>query len=149
MDLEAVKQLSNQSNYYNLLGMRVIDIKPGYARMELDVTDPVRQTYGHMHGGAIASIVDEAGGLAVFGAQDDPVKTVTIEMKVNYIAPLANGTLVTEGRVMHMGRRTAVSQVEARGDDGRLIALGLCTYMLIESSPMSHIMCVDEGAEEL
>ena len=55
----------------------------------------------------------------------------TVEFKVNFLAPIRHGEVLAEGRVVHRGRRIAVSEVEVRDDADRPIARGLVTLMIL------------------
>jgi len=55
---------------------------------------------------------------------------VTVDLRVNYIASLKRGTLVADGRVVHMGKKTGVAQAEVRDQDGNLIAVGMSTHLV-------------------
>jgi uncharacterized protein (TIGR00369 family) len=83
-----------------------------------------------MHGGAIASLIDSAGGLAA-RTLTHPAIVTTVEFKVNFLAPIRRGEVSAEGRVVHRGRRTAVSEVEVRDEADRPVACGLVTLMIL------------------
>ncbi|MEW5933453.1 MAG: PaaI family thioesterase, partial [Bacillota bacterium] len=53
----------------------------------------------------------------------------TVEMKVNYLAPVNGGRLVAEGRLVHRGRTLAVGTAEVRNGEGTLVAVGTATYL--------------------
>ncbi|MCL5257162.1 MAG: PaaI family thioesterase [Chloroflexi bacterium] len=132
MDFEQTKNLVDIQPYYRLLGMTLAELRPGYARLELPAERKLRQMSGNVHGGAICSALDSVGGISVYSLLDQPMKIVTIEMSVNFIAAISNGLVQCEGHIVHKGRTTAVSRVEAKSGDGRLMAIGLCTYMVLD-----------------
>jgi len=59
------------------------------------------------------------------------VKVVTIEMKVNFLSPIAEGRITAEGRIIFKGSRIAVGDVEISDQDGRMVAKSVATYMMM------------------
>lgn len=122
----------NACPYYRLLGMTVIAMGDGYARLEMPVEEKLLQIYGGVHGGATASLADSAVAVALISASSPDEKAFTVELKLNYLAPVSQGHLVAEARLFHRGRTIAAGEVEVRNGDGRLIAKGLATYMPVK-----------------
>ena len=57
--------------------------------------------------------------------------TTTIEMKINFLAPAESGVLTATTKIVSPGRRVMVGEMEVRDEDGKLIAQGLGSYMVI------------------
>ncbi|MCL5960440.1 MAG: PaaI family thioesterase [Chloroflexi bacterium] len=125
---EKVKALANTSPFYQLLGMELVELAEGYARFRMPVEDKLLQLYEAVHGGAIASLADSAAALALISLLTPAEKAVTVEMKINYLAPTLAGELIAEGRVVHKGGRLSVIDVEVRNNGERLVAKSLITY---------------------
>jgi uncharacterized protein (TIGR00369 family) len=119
----------NGCPYYRLLGMRVVAMGDGYARLEMPVEEKLLQIYGGVHGGATASLADSAVAVALISASSPEEKAFTVELKLNYLAPVSRGQLIAEARLFHRGRTIAAGDVEVRSDGGRLVAKGIATYM--------------------
>ena len=88
---------------------------------------------GTVHGGAISTLVDismaEAIGTTV--AEEDE-RPVTVEMKVNYMAPGKPGALASEARVRKGGKRMTVVEAEVvQEEDGEVVALATGTYTIV------------------
>ncbi len=83
-----------------------------------------------MHGGAIASLIDSAGGLAA-RTLAYPTAVATVEFKVNFLAPIRQGAVVADGKVIHKGRRITVSEVVVRDEKDRELARGLVTLIVL------------------
>jgi 1,4-dihydroxy-2-naphthoyl-CoA hydrolase len=78
---------------------------------------------GMLHGGALMSLADSAGGfLAFLNLPADARGTATIESKTNFFAPLAGGHVHAVSRALHKGKRTIVVDTELRDDAGKLLA---------------------------
>lgn len=119
----------NDCAYYRLLGMRVEAMGGGYARLTMPVEEKLLQIYGTVHGGATASLADSAVAVALISTIPADEKALTLELKLNFLAPVAEGQLIAEARLFHRGRSVAVGDVEIRNSNGRLVAKGIATYM--------------------
>ncbi|MCK5563547.1 PaaI family thioesterase, partial [Candidatus Bathyarchaeota archaeon] len=84
-----------------------------------------------VHGGAIGSLADSAAAWATIGSAGLKAAPVTVEMKINFLAPVKSGRLTAEARIVHKGNKISLSDVEVKDDKGRLVAKGLVTYYLI------------------
>lgn len=78
----------NQSEFARLLGMEILEARPGYARVRMD-TDGKRNLRGFAHGGAIFALADQAFGIAANLGQVDEV---ALSAHICYLVP-AKGTL--------------------------------------------------------
>ena len=92
---------------------------------------------GTVHGGWMATLLDSALGCCVHTKLPAGVGYTTIEFKVNLTRPLfkESGEVVCEGRVVHFGRTTAVSEATLRTADGKLIAMGTETCAIFPIPP--------------
>ena len=116
--------------FAQLLGMKILKLNPGYAELGLAYQKRITQPYGFMHGGAIAALADTVAATAIHTLLDIEDKMVSIEMKVNYLAPVTKGKIVASAKVIHKGRKTAVTDVDIKDSEGKLCAKSIVTYML-------------------
>lgn len=119
----------NTMPYYRLLGMRVEAMENGFALVVMPIRDSLMQMYGSVHGGAIASLADTAIGVALISVLREDEKAITVDLKVNYVAPANGGLLIAEARLFQRGKRIAAGEVEIRDDAGRLVAKGISTLV--------------------
>ena len=131
VDFEALRDHANQVPMYKLIGMEVVEVRAGYARFRLPFREELTQPMGVMHGGAFAAVADSAVAIALWGLVGADKAFTTIEMKINFIAPVASGEVIAEGHIVHCGRRTAIGDVTLRDQDGRLVGKCLATYMIL------------------
>jgi len=118
-----------QAGFHNTCGFRVVSYGEGKARVELQVAAAVENLNGMLHGGAIASLIDQAGTIAVLTADREGRPGVSTDLNVTFLAPVANGTtVVADAVVMKVGRTLAFVTVDVRraGDDA-LVAQGRMT----------------------
>jgi acyl-CoA thioesterase len=119
--------------FYRHLGMTLSAINWGRAEMRLQVRRELTQDTGTAHGGAVTTLVDSVVGLALYSMLTSDHLITTVELKVNFLAPAHAGVLRAEGRIIHRGKRIAVGEADVRDRNGRLIAKGIVTYMILEN----------------
>jgi uncharacterized protein (TIGR00369 family) len=116
--------------YYTLLNMKIREVKDGYARLTMKLEEKHLQFLKTVHGGAIASLADSAAAWATVGSAGVETTPVTVEMKINFLAPVESGLLVAEARTVHRGKTISLSDVEVKDNKGRIVAKSLVTYYL-------------------
>lgn len=93
-------------------GARMLALGPGRCEVELPFSDKVTQQHGYFHGGAIGALADIAGGYSGYTmiGLDDAI--LTVEYKLNILAPGAGERLVGRGRVLRSGRTLTVTTAD-------------------------------------
>jgi uncharacterized protein (TIGR00369 family) len=94
------------------LGAGLVSVSPGTCEIELPFSDAVSQQYGFFHGGVIGTNADTAGGYAAFTLMDADDGILTVEYKINMMAPASGELLIGRGQVLRSGRTLTVSQAE-------------------------------------
>ena len=118
--------------FYRLLGLEVVGLAPGEARISMKAGPHLHNTTGIVHGGAIAALADASSGVAMATRVPRGSKRIiTVEQKVNFIAPVRKGDLVGIGRVVFDGGEIAVSESEIYDHDDRLVAKSIATHMVL------------------
>lgn len=130
--LEQVKDLVNRSFYYQLLGMEVVTMKKGESTLRMPFKRELTHPYGMIHGGAIASLADSAVAMALVTVVDPNDRITTIEFKVNFLAPVSEGKLTAQAKILHKGGKTAVGDVEVLNEKGDLVAKVIATYSIMK-----------------
>ncbi len=128
---QAISKVVNQSPYFSLLSMKIKDLDWGTALLEIEAEEKHLQPFGYVHGGAIASVMDAAAFWAVFPQVPDGMGLTTVEIKVNYLAPVQKGKLVAKGRCIKIGRTLALGEASISGPEGNLLAHGTATMMIV------------------
>lgn len=102
------------------MGATVVSVEPGRVVLAAPIGDGFRQQQGFAHGGMVFALGDSAAGYAALTVIAPDAEVMTVEMKINLLAPGA-GRLVAEGRVLKPGRRLVVvaADVWAEAPDGR------------------------------
>ncbi|MFE2638563.1 PaaI family thioesterase [Streptomyces scopuliridis] len=116
------------------LGARVSHIAPGRVHIVLPRRPEVTQQHGYFHAGATSAIADSAGGYAAFTLFPENTEVLTVEYKINLLAPAVGDHIEAVGTVPKSGRTLTVCQLEVFGvQDGRrsLVAGGQQTLIRV------------------
>jgi len=95
------------------LGARVSRLAPGECDIELPFRAELTQQHGYFHGGIIGTISDSAGGYAAYTLMPDDSSVLTVEYKMNLLAPGDGDMLIARGKVLKAGRTLVVTRVDA------------------------------------
>jgi uncharacterized protein (TIGR00369 family) len=134
--VKAVCQLVNRSPYFDLLSMEVKDLQWGTALMEVEIQEKHLQPFGNVHGGVMASVLDAVAFWAVFPQVERGKGLITVEIKVNYLAPVRTGRLIAQGQCIKLGRSLALGEARMTNSDGKLVAQGTATMMILPESSL-------------
>jgi uncharacterized protein (TIGR00369 family) len=129
--VRAISKVVNQSPYFSLLSMKIKDLDWGTSLLEIEAEEKHLQPFGYVHGGAIASVMDAAAFWAVFPQVPDGMGMTTVDIKVNYLAPVQKGKIVAKGRCIKIGRTLALGEASVSGPEGNLLAHGISTMMIV------------------
>ncbi len=114
--------------FVNFLGVQVPELGEGYARFVLAIRQDFHNSQGFLQGGVIAALADEAVAYALFSLVASGEMISTVEMKINFLAPVQEGHIEARAHISKRGRTLSLGEVEVRQGD-RLVAKGLCTYI--------------------
>lgn len=120
--------------YWKLLGMKIVDCDDGKKGVELEVTEGLLQIYGNVHGGVLASILDSAIVVTLNQYLVLEDRAFTVEMKLNFLRPAKKGRILGVGTIIQKGRRIIVGQGEINDEEGKILAFGTATFMIVTAS---------------
>jgi uncharacterized protein (TIGR00369 family) len=120
------------------LGATLGLIAPGRVHILLPSRPEVTQQHGYVHAGATSAIADSAGGYAALTMFDAASDVLTVEYKINLLAPAAGDHLEAVGKVVKSGRTLTVCTLEVFGVHGTqrsLVANGQQTLIRLNATP--------------
>jgi len=118
----------------DLIGARLTVVEPGTTEIALAFRDDLTQQKGFVHGGILGMIADSACGYAAYSLMPATSSLVTVEYKINILAP-ARGDLVARGQVIRPGRTLTVTRGEIFSADGTHVASMQQTLMMLADTP--------------
>ena len=103
-----------------LIGANLSALTPGRCEIRLAFRDDLTQQNGFFHAGITSAIVDSAGGYAGYTLMPAGTDVLTVEFKLNLLAPADGETLIAEGHVLKPGRNLVITRGEVYAvKDGR------------------------------
>ena len=127
-----MEKIKSSQPYWTLLGIEMLDIKKGWAKLQLPFAKKLTHPYGIAHGGVIFSLADSAVAMALLGLVEKGERFTTVEMNINYVSPFREGNITAEARIVNKGSRIALGDVDVRDDQGGLVAKCLATYTIMK-----------------
>ena len=121
-----------------LIGARLDTVGPGYCRVEMPYRDELTQQDGYIHAGIVSAIVDAAGGYAGLTLFPADTNVLTVEYKLNLVAPAVGERFVAEAEVVKPGRTLAITRGEVyseRAGKRTLCAIMQQTLIVIAVAP--------------
>jgi uncharacterized protein (TIGR00369 family) len=128
----------DRQNAMRLIGARLMMIAPGACTIELPYRDDLTQQHGYIHAGIVSTIADSAGGYAGFTLFPVDASVLTVEYKLNLIAPAAGERIVAEALVVKAGKTLVITRGEVyaeRGASRTLCAIMQQTLMVMAGKP--------------
>jgi uncharacterized protein (TIGR00369 family) len=130
--LDRVRESFSRQGAMMLIGARIAALEPGYCALALAPRPEVSQQHGYVHAGILATLVDSAGGYAGYTLFPKDSSVLTVEFKLNLLAPAEGDEIVAEGFVVKSGRTLTITRGEvhaARGGERKLVAIMQQTLM--------------------
>jgi uncharacterized protein (TIGR00369 family) len=121
------------------LGARLVRVDPGHVEIELPFRTELTQQHGFLHAGIVTSMMDSACGYAAMSLMERGAAVLSVEFKVNLLAPARGQLFRASGRVVRAGRNLTVVSGELRvvegAGDGALVAMMTGTMMAVRDRP--------------
>jgi acyl-CoA thioesterase len=114
--------------FADLLGIRRMGMQDGRARFELSVGPQHLNPHGVVHGGVVYTLADYAMGGAVTSRLGPGERCATLEIKINYVAPVSLGLIAAEAQVVARSGRVVVLEARVQADGDRLVALATGSF---------------------
>jgi uncharacterized protein (TIGR00369 family) len=115
------------------LGFRLIEVDEGRVVFEGEPGPHLLNPLGSVHGGWALTLIDSAAGCAVHSRLSAEIGYTTVETKANMTRAIGpnDGTVRCEGQVVSFGRQIATAEARLTGADGKLLAHGTSTLIIL------------------
>ncbi|MFI5229192.1 MAG: PaaI family thioesterase [Gemmatimonadales bacterium] len=134
-DFEArVRASFARQRFMSTLGAKLARVAAGEVDIDLAERDELTQQHGFLHAGALAAVADSACGYAALSLMPAGAAVLSVEFKINLLAPAGGDHVVARGRVIRAGRTVTVcwGEVAAHtGTEERLVATMVGTMMTV------------------
>ncbi|MCH3885424.1 PaaI family thioesterase [Tenacibaculum aquimarinum] len=136
MDTDKILQKLNSFNKNTLmetLDIEFVAVGDDFLTAKMPVTSKVHQPYGIMHGGATAAIAETVGSCASAYFLNDPTKLINgIELSINHIKSIREGTVFATAKAIHQGRTTHLWEIRVEDEEGNLISICKLTNIVLD-----------------
>ena len=129
-----VRASFQQQTVMAAIGASVRSVTPGAVEIELPFRADLCQQDGFLHAGIVTTIVDSACGYAAYTLMPAHARVLSVEFKINFLAPAVGESFIARGKVARAGRTVTVctGEVVAQSQDAqRVIALMQATMMAV------------------
>ncbi len=116
------------------IGARLARVEAGEVDIELNMRDDLVQQHGFLHAGVLATAADSACGYAALSLMPAGTAVLSVEFKINLLAPAAGDRIMARGRVIRAGKTVTVCWGDVTaytGDTDRLVATMVGTMMTV------------------
>ena len=123
-----------RQQFMQYIGARLSRIEPGFCEIQLPHKPELTQQHGYFHAGIISTMADNAAGYAAFTLMPADSSVLSVEFKLNLLAPGDGDRLISRGRVIKPGRTLTVCRADVfnvRGEAETLCATALLTMMAL------------------
>jgi len=136
-----VRDSFNKQTFMSTLGAQLVRVEPGRVDIAVAMRADLVQQHGFLHAGVLASIADSACGYAALSLMPAGAAVLSIEFKINLLAPASGERMVASGTVLRAGRTVTVCRgdVTSHSADGeqRLVAAMTATMMTVRDRGLS------------
>ncbi len=109
---ERVRESFGLQHAMALIGAELAVVEPGYTEIHLPHREEITQQHGFIHGGVVGMIADSAAGYAANTLTPADTSVLTVEYKLNLVAPADGQRLVARGEVIKPGRTLIITRAE-------------------------------------
>ena len=108
----AVRESFSKQEAMRTLGASLRLVEPGRVEIQLPYRGDLTQQHGFLHAGVVTTVMDSSCGYAAFSLMPPGTGVLSVEFKVNLLAPAKGEMLLARGRVMRAGRTLTVCQAD-------------------------------------
>ena len=135
---EKVRSSFSRQKFMDLIGARLVEIRPGYCEIHVPYKSELCQQHGFFHAGIIGTVADNSGGYAAFTLIPADSSILTVEYKLNLIAPGDGELLIARGQVIKSGHTLTICRPDVfvvKNGVERLCATSLMTLIELVGKP--------------
>lgn len=111
------------------LEVRVIDSRENYIKVQMPITDRVKQPFGFLHGGATISLCDTAAQLGTETMTMQVFETRNIN--IHHLASAREGVVTAEAQLIHQGKSAFVWEINVYDERQKQLSRADCTIAIL------------------
>ncbi len=116
------------------LDFHPLSLEEGKVVFEFEPQEFHYNPIGSVHGGVISTVLDTVLGCAIHSKLPQGITYTTLELKINFIKAVTSksGKMIAEGRLIHLGKSTALVEADLKSETGTLYAHGVSTCIIFK-----------------
>ena len=133
-----VRESFSRQGFMDFIGAEITEIGPGYCEIQVPYKRELSQQHGFFHAGIIGTLADNSGGYAAFTLMPTDASILTVEYKLNLIAPGDGELLIGRGQVIKAGSTLTICRPEVfvvKNGVQTLCATALMTLIALSGKP--------------
>ncbi|WP_226580782.1 PaaI family thioesterase [Halobacillus litoralis] len=127
--IEDVRESFEASPFFSHIGFEIMRFEEGDVLLKLPIHEKLHNVNGTLHGGVHATMLDLVLGMAI--RSTTKTRCTTMNLNLNYLAPVAGGEITATGRILKQGYRIVTAEGELYDQEGSMLAKGIGTFKLI------------------
>lgn len=133
-------KLVNQSPFFQLLSMTIDDMGVGFSRLSINLQHKHLSPYMAIQGGVYSALIDAAAYWAVYAELPEGAGLITMDVNVNNLASIKEGTILASGRRIKVGRSICLADVRVEDNTGRILSQGTSKLLVTQGlQPVTQI----------
>jgi len=139
---EHIRRSFSMQGFMSTLGAELTAVAQGSVEICLPFSPSLTQQNGYLHAGAISAVLDSACGYAALTMAADDKEVLTVELKMNLLAPAAGESFAARAQVKRAGRTLTVCTADAfaiRNGEETVVATMLATIMAVPINPAKNL----------
>lgn len=132
---QKVQDSFDRQKFMGLLEAELIEVKPGFCEIRVPFKESLTQQHGFFHAGVISTVADNAAGYAALSLMEARSSVLTVEIKLNLLAPGKGNMLIGRGQVLKSGRTLTICRSDIyviQNDEEILCAAGQSTLIQLK-----------------
>ncbi len=133
-----VEESFERQQFMKLIKAELVDVQPGYCEIQVPYDSNLTQQHGFFHAGVISTIADNTAGYAGFSLMEENSSVLTVEFKINLIAPGDGELLIGKSNVIKNGRTLTICKSDVciiKNGQEKLCAVAQLTLIELKNSP--------------
>ena len=134
---QLIETFHTRATIVKYFGMTLSFREDGRAVIDLPYNPNLNHALGGIHGGVIMTLIDSAAWFASAVSHPEHVWVATSELSTHLLLPAANTSLRAIGKILKAGKRQDIVEAEVTDGDGKLVAHGVGTFIILSNLPLN------------
>jgi acyl-CoA thioesterase len=114
---EALAAATRHAPLPSLLGIEVVEQRPGFVACRVMVSDKHKNGIGLLHGGVLSALADHVLSIVIYPHVEVGKWAATLDLKLSYFAPVKGGELRAEAEIVSLRKRIGAVRIDLKNDE--------------------------------